>query len=110
MFKAFESFYGDTFMDDEDEKEIIEYLAMYFSDSLKEVKYEDLFEAIEEDDFDFEDNRSRWNKKPEDFEASSDGDEMYSEPSVNNKDGNINHSTAEDFDQNVLLEKVDEIL
>jgi len=60
IYKAMKMVIGHSFVDDmeNDVKEFLEYLAMYFSESLDKVRYEKLISAFDED-FSFNE-KSKW--------------------------------------------------
>lgn len=103
--------------------EFIEYLAMRHAKSLEEVPYKDLLKCFEEDYNFIDDKKSIWEKDGNAYEPSSDEGELESEKSpeksvheaedaeLENKQEDENKSeNIDDLEQNVLLEKVDEIL
>ena len=96
-------------------------MAMRHAKSLNEIPYKDFVMCFDEDYNFIDDKKSIWDKEEEAYEPSSDEGELESEKSIEkpvenepeikeeeedqNQEGEI-----DDLEQNVLLEKVDEIL
>ena len=115
---------------DPEVKDFIYFLAMRHSKSLDEVRYPDLLKAFGEDFNFIDDKKSRWadlndeGEIQQPFEPSSEEDEMESEaeveveveesqsPAKSEKPLNYSRtpSNMDEMQQNILLEKVDEIL
>lgn len=83
---------------------------MRHSKSLNKVVFGDFLAAFEEDYNYLEDKKSIWETGSDAYEPSSEEDEMESEPSIGKGDENEGNNTVDELEQNVLLEKVDEIL
>lgn len=86
--------------------EFIHFLAMRHSKSLDEVKYAELMDCMEDDYNITDDKKSIWDQE-DNYQPSSDEDEMNTEPSVAGDEVN---GTVDELEQHVLLEKVDQVL
>ena len=108
---------------DPDVTDFLEFMALRYSESLNEVVFADFMNIFDEDYSYIDDKQSRWETDEVEYQPSDDGIELDSKTSeepvveispqksleLENSLG-TKISQGEELEQNVLLEKVDEIL